>query len=57
MTIPTKLERVDVINKKGACTLASQRQGLKMGANDEGEEERAQDMKSRNCMVKVRGAA
>ena len=41
MTIPTKLERVDAINKEGTCTLALQRQGLEMGANNDGEEERA----------------
>ena len=57
MTIPRKLSRVDAINKEGACTLALQRQGLKMSVNDDGEEERAQDMESRNQMVKVRGAA
>ena len=52
MTIPTKLSRVDAINKEGACTLALQRQGLAMGVNDNGEEERAQDMESGNRMVK-----
>ena len=56
MTIPRKLSRVDAINKEGTCTLASQRQGLEMSANDDGEEERAQDMESGNRMVKVRGA-
>jgi hypothetical protein len=57
MTIPTKLSRVDAINKEGACTPASQRQGLETGANDDGEEERARDMESGNWMVKKRGAA
>ena len=57
MTIPTKLSRVDVINKEGTCTLASQRQGLKTSADDNGEEERARDIESQNQMVKVRGAA
>ena len=57
MTLPRKLSRVDANNKKGACTLASQRQGLETGANKDGEEERAQDMESGNWMVKERGAA
>jgi hypothetical protein len=57
MKITTKLSRVDAINKEGACTPASQRQGLETGANDDGEEERARDMESGNRMVKKRGAA
>ena len=57
MTLPRKLSRVDAFNKKGACTPASQRQGLKTGANKDGEEERARDMESGNQMVKERGAA
>ena len=57
MTLPRKLSRVDVINKEGACTLALQRQGLKMGANKDGEKERTQDMELGNQMVKERGAA
>ena len=48
MTIPTKLSRVDAINKEGTCTPALQRQGLKTSANDNGEEERARDKKSGN---------
>jgi hypothetical protein len=50
MTIPTKLSRVDVINKEGKGTLASQRRGLKMSADDDREEERARDMESGNQM-------
>ena len=46
--IPTKLSRVDAINKEGACTLASQRRGLKRSADDDGEEERAQEKDSGN---------
>ena len=57
MTIPTKLSRVDVINKEGACTLALQRRGLKISRDDNREEERAQDMESGNQMVKVKGGA
>ena len=68
MTVWTKLSRMVPINKDGACTPASQRQGLactlalqrqgiEMSANDDGEEESAQDMESRNQMVKEKGAA
>ena len=68
MTVWTKLSRVVPINKDGTCTLAlqregiactlvSEREGIKMSAKDQGEEERAQDMKSGNWMVKERGAA
>ena len=57
MTIPTKLSRVDAINKEGTCTLASQRRGLETSADDDREEERARDMESGNQMVKKRGAA
>ena len=56
MTLARKLSRVDAINKEGTYTPASQRQGLKMGANKDGEKERAQDMESGNQMVKERGA-
>ena len=48
---------MDAINKEGTCTPALQRQGLKMSANDDGWDERAQDMEFGNWMVKVRGAA
>ena len=52
MTVWTKLSRVVLINKDGACTLASQREGLactpvseregiKTSAKDHGEEKRA----------------
>ena len=57
MTLARKLSRVDVINKEGAYTLASQRQGLETGANKDGEKERARGMESGNQIVKERGAA
>ena len=57
MTLARKLSTVDAINKEGAYTPASERQGLKMGANKDREKERARDMESRNQMVKERGAA
>ena len=57
MTLARKLSRVDAINKEGAYTPASQRQGLETGANKDGEKEGAQDMESGNRMVKKRGAA
>ena len=68
MTVQTKLSRVVPINKEGTCTLVSQREGItctqvsereeiETSAKDHGEEERAQDMESRNQMVKERGAA
>ena len=56
MTLARKLSRVDAINKEGAYTPASQRQGLKMGVNKDREKERARDMESGNQMVKERGA-
>ena len=46
-----------MIDKESTYTPALQRQGLKMGANKDGEKERAQDMESGNQMVKERGAA
>ena len=57
MTLARKLSTVDAINKEGAYTRASERQGIETGANKDGEKERARDMESGNQMVKERGAA
>jgi hypothetical protein len=57
MTLARKLSTVDAINKEGAYTRASERQGIETGANKDGEKERARDMESGNRMVKERGAA
>ena len=37
MTITRKLSRVDVINKEGSCTMASQRRGIETSADNNGE--------------------
>ena len=52
MTITRKLSRVDAINKEGACAMASQKRGIEISADNNGEKT---GLSTGNQMMKVCG--